>query len=173
MSSRKKSETLYICLCHNIVITLIRHAHFCWYSSIYSGGSPPAPTHTSLYPSSRFPPNLWHIVLWANVNLLSMFSWIIYRKIIWKIQSVSENFLAYSELPISKMYMVWHPNNSFILDALMWVLWIFDTKNISLYRNREFKSIMLQIESILQQIGLLISKSQLNGWVSKQHFTRS
>ena len=38
-------------------------------------------------------------------------------------------------------------------------------QNINLYRNREFKSIMLQIESILQQIGLFISKSQFHGRV--------
>ena len=40
-------------------------------------------------------------------------------------------------------------------------------QNINLYRNREFKSIMLQIESILQQIGLFISKSQFHGQILK------
>ena len=46
-------------------------------------------------------------------------------------------------------------------------------QNISLYAIREFKSITLQIESILQQIGLFISKSQINGRLSKQHFTKA
>ena len=116
-------DTGQVCLCHNLAITLIRHAHFCWSSFIYSGGSLTCThTHKTLYPPSRYPPYLCHIVLWANINLLNMFLWIICSKNIWKIQSVSENFLAYSELPISKMYILWYPNNSLILDALRWVL---------------------------------------------------
>ena len=46
-------------------------------------------------------------------------------------------------------------------------------QNISLYAIREFKSITLQIESILQQIGLFISKSQFYGRVSKQHLLKA
>ena len=94
-----------------------------WHSSpgvyLYSDSSC---THMTPYPSSRFPPNLWHFVLWANRKSLNIFFWEICSKKIWKIQSVSKHFLAYSELPISKMFTLWDPNNSLILDALRWVL---------------------------------------------------
>ena len=115
-AKNQRLDSSYCFMCH-IPITGWRASPVVVYLDSDSRG-----INTTPYPLSRFLRNLLHFVLWANRKSLNILFWEICIKKIWKIQSVSKHFLAYSELPISKMYILWHPNNYLILDALSWVL---------------------------------------------------